>query len=276
MQCSVASLAACLFTALAARVPTNDAPPKACEAELPIFKDKGARKAASEVLTKALPDYLSGQFKDWEVTNAVDNSTKSSFTEGCAEDSYGEIPLEYANGLFSHVKATSADSFADLGSGLGRVTIEAAVIGGMKRAVGVELSKQRHEMACKGLSKAKKELDEIPGKAGSAHVELRQGDFLKFDLSGFTLVFASTICFRDTLMEHLGAKLAKELPAGARFAATTDFPKTRPPPRRMVKQEAFKAGYDYYLHLYRAKSANTTDTNTTGENITLLQRRLRF
>lgn len=256
--------AALFFAASAARVPKGP-PPESCHADLPFFTEEGARKAAADVLVKALPDYQKGRFKDLEVMKAVDNSTDTMGGEGCAEDSYGEMPVEYANTFFKKVNCRPSDTFADLGSGLGRVVVEAAVLGGMRKAVGVELSVQRHKMACDGLMEATKGLEEIQGKAGTSRVELHQGNLLKFDLKGFTTIFASTICFRDALMEKLGAKLAREVPEGARFAATTDFPASSPPPVRMVRQEPVKAGYDFYLYVYRAQGANAT----------LLQRRPR-
>lgn len=141
----------------------------------------------------------------------------------CSEDEFGELTIGNIRELFRLVKLTQKDSFVDLGSGLGEVPLSAAVLSGAQSARGVELRKERHEVACENLVKLSDELDVNSKNKNSSFVELVQGDMLKMDLREDTVVFTNNYCFRQDLNDKLAEKLASELPEGARIASTKAF-----------------------------------------------------
>jgi hypothetical protein len=239
--CGVRGLAAAaVLAALFAPRPTGAlsvAPkpgPQECHAELPIPRDARERNAAEKVLLKVLPDFNEGRFSDFDVVNKVQKQTRSTAPGGCQEDAYGELPIHMARELFKHVALKQNDTFADLGSGLGKLPTAAVVLGGAKRALGVELSKERHRKACIGLQNISTALrKEFAAGSGSdvratGQVTLRQGDFLKEDFHQTTVIYAASICFRDALMNQMGKKLGSEMVAGSRVAVSHNFPRKPP------------------------------------------------
>lgn len=99
--------------------------------------------------------------------------------------------------------------FYDLGSGRGRLVLAmAAMFPGIKRSHGIELVKERYDVA-----NASAPLD------GSAPVTFSHGSFLdddaSFPLTDATWVYVSNICFSDEVNAALAQKLGRALPPRA-------------------------------------------------------------
>jgi hypothetical protein len=150
-------------------------------------------------------------------------------SDECTEDSYGEILQTSAAKLFSHplVQMKPGENFADLGSGLGQLILDAVLLGEAKHAVGVELSTSRSKDSCSALQEVSKALpqSQLSGWRASRHesqTEVLQGDVMGLDdqlISELNVVYVSGLCFRPAMLSALAQKLDKSLPQGARVAS---------------------------------------------------------
>lgn len=171
----------------------------------------------------------------------------------CREDTYGEITQRGAAQLFADplVNLRAGDTFMDLGSGLGKLVADAAILAGASRSIGVELSDFRWSEGCKALGMIASNLDG-GGTGGSGaggghrgglmrHMELRRGNMLHADVSSADVVYVASLCFRPGLMEQLRAVLARKLKTGARVASLRRFPSGP----RLVLQATLRVPMDW-------------------------------
>lgn len=152
---------------------------------------------------------------------------------GCDEDVYGEIPPSSAAELFRHeaVQLGNADTFFDLGAGLGGLAVAAALLGDARRAVGVELAKSRLDLGCGVLQDVEADISSMAATnssgavtGGMNRVELRVGDLFEVpDLKQATVVYVANFCFRKAMMQRLASKLRRELSVGTRLILLRDF-----------------------------------------------------
>mmetsp|Transcript_70438 Transcript_70438/g.206044 ORF Transcript_70438/g.206044 Transcript_70438/m.206044 type:complete len:692 (-) Transcript_70438:102-2177(-) len=156
------------------------------------------------------------------------------------EMTYGELRPEAltmlleGDGLMG-VPAESQDAFVDLGSGTGKLAIQ-AFLHGLHDSRGVELAEDRHGLAAAALASLNEKLNsshlnasqgltQLSLQHGGATVALAQGDLLQYDLAAATsVVFSSTLCFPESLLAGLAAKLRNELPVGALFWSLKELP----------------------------------------------------
>ena len=138
---------------------------------------------------------------------------------------YGEFTQQELDNYFAALQPylPAQGHFIDLGSGLGKVVLSAALALPGMRCMGVELLGFRHEMAqarlaavlAAGMAEDAAAAGEVAGR-----VRLLRQDMFEADVSDATLVFIYSTCFAP-LMERLAGKLARELPPGALVTTTT-------------------------------------------------------
>lgn len=148
---------------------------------------------------------------------------------------YGEFkPYEldnYFDAIAPHVKP--GGTFIDLGSGLGRVVMSAALKLPFEHCIGVELLGYRHQMALERLEKVlavgEQAVAALPAPLSAAdrhfldlraRVQFIEQDMFEADVSRADHVFIYSTCFAP-LMDALGDKLARELPQHALVSTTT-------------------------------------------------------
>ncbi len=122
-----------------------------------------------------------------------------------ADVHYVPTPDAVVHAMLDAAQVTSADVVYDLGSGDGRIVIEAARKYGA-RAVGIELDPELNKTAMKNAQKA--------GVAGQ--VSFVRADFFKTDLSEATVV---TLFLSPNINARLQPKLRRELKPGARIVS---------------------------------------------------------
>jgi len=160
----------------------------------------------------------------------------------CTEDTYGEITQEGAAQMFSdaHVALKPGDIFFDLGSGLGKLVLDAAVFAGAQ-ATGVELSSLRFDSGCDVLARLADEMQQQASSVNGSQavqtrrLELRNNDMLKTDISAADVVYVASLCFRPALMVQLYSHLVKNLKPGARVASLRRFPEVPTVPGDRVR-----------------------------------------
>ena len=117
----------------------------------------------------------------------------------------------------------------DLGSGLGKVVLSAALELPLGQVHGVELLPYRHAMAQERRARmlaTGAAIDSTQAAALGARIAFHQADFFKVDVRNAGLVFIYSTCIAS-LMDTLAAKLARELQQGA-LVTTTTFPLLHP------------------------------------------------
>lgn len=158
---------------------------------------------------------------------------------------YGELGSDELKAYFEAVNELGGDrsSFVDLGSGLGKVVMTAALSTKFDSYVGVELVPYRHRLAeerytkfCETISS---ELAKVEGEISEsgedrdvrnkalesirvipAKISLEQGDMFDFNVSGASLIFMYSTCF-GSLMDRVAQKIANEAPPGCLISTTT-------------------------------------------------------
>lgn len=194
---------------------------------------------------------------------------------------YGEFKPQELHNYFTviapHVKPGSA--MMDLGSGLGKVVLSAALALPFATCTGVELLPYRHAMAQRRFSvllaagdaalaalpspPAPDEALALPYGAmtDARHVlELRErvrfvnGDLFEADVSQAGLVFMYSTCFAP-LMDRIGEKLARELQQGA-LVSTTTFPLKHPAFREVAQ---FQSGTVAWTTVFLYERAGELD-----------------
>jgi hypothetical protein len=163
---------------------------------------------------------------------------------------YGELSRDELSRYFAAVSPflMPGAQFMDLGSGLGKVVMSAALQFPFSQCRGVEILPYRHRLATErfaSLLKVGQEgmtqmaasgaqfsaSDEVPTAQGSqlkllhlltlpARVELQEGDMFACDVSCASLVFIYSTCF-GSFMHKIAHKLANELPEHALVSTTT-------------------------------------------------------
>jgi cyclopropane fatty-acyl-phospholipid synthase-like methyltransferase len=122
-----------------------------------------------------------------------------------ADIHYVPTPDAVVRAMLDVAQVTSADVVYDLGSGDGRIVIEAARMYGA-RGVGIELDPELIKRATKNARKA----------GVSDKVSFVRADFFKTDLSDATVV---TLFLSPNINARLQAKLQRELKPGARIVS---------------------------------------------------------
>ncbi len=194
---------------------------------------------------------------------------------------YGEFKPQELHNYFTvmapYVKPGS--TMVDLGSGLGKVVLSAALALPFASCTGVELLPYRHAMAVQRfeglLAAGDAALAAMPSRPspdeplalpygavtdGRHILELRErvrlvnGDLFDADVSGAGLVFMYSTCFAP-LMDRIGDKLARELPQGC-LVTTTTFPLKHPAFREVAQ---FQSGTVAWTTVFLYERAGELD-----------------
>jgi hypothetical protein len=117
---------------------------------------------------------------------------------------YGEITPGGVAHLLEYMQLTPEDALFDLGSGVGKVVLQAAISQPLRAAVGFELVRPRHEMAQEALRRAReREVLRTPD------VRLLKGDFMRADLSEATVVYTCSTAFPVPMMLRMAQRLSR-------------------------------------------------------------------
>lgn len=158
---------------------------------------------------------------------------------------YGELSSDELKAYFGAVNELGGNrsSFVDLGSGLGKVVMTAALGTSFDSYTGVELVPYRHRLAQEQYAKfcatISSEVAELEGeiseysenhdarhkalesiRAIPAKISLEQGNMFDFNVSGASLIFIYSTCF-GSFMDRVAQKVVDEAPPGCLVSTTT-------------------------------------------------------
>merc|ERR1719271_1815009 len=154
---------------------------------------------------------------------------------------YGEVDPGGLNTLITNLGGlSSADTFFDLGSGLGKAVLQIFTSMEPARAVGVELSEARHKGAVEALSTMRLRFPAIASALEKGRsIEFLHEDVLKADIKGATMIWMGSLAFPQSLMEKLATRILQQANIGCRVATMLEFPATAPVNnRKLVEREA--------------------------------------
>lgn len=117
---------------------------------------------------------------------------------------YGELTQTGARNLIRHLDPKPQDVFLDIGSGVGKLVLQAAMSVGMRQCVGIERVRARHEYAVAALEYARQNTC-----LKTDNVVFEFGNALDCDLSRATKVFMCSTCFSPSFLTRVARKLAK-------------------------------------------------------------------
>ncbi|MEM7402486.1 MAG: hypothetical protein AAF310_00485 [Myxococcota bacterium] len=164
--------------------------------------------AADQVIDKVQQLYSNRagfEISDKEKESIVKQSSNS--TEGF--DSYhthvyGEITPQAARELLSELQLGKEDVFYDLGSGVGKLVLQAHLATPVGKSVGIELSKTRYDIANDALKQLRAD-----GLIDPARVlQLRLQNILTAKWDDATVVYTCSTLFPDKLMQGMADKIA--------------------------------------------------------------------
>ena len=170
---------------------------------------------------------------------------------------YGEFTQQELDNYFEAVAPwlPLRGHFIDLGSGLGKVVMSAALALPGMRCTGVELLGYRNDMAQVRLAQmlaAGAAEDPAAAARVAARVRLLHQDMFDAHVADASMVYIYSTCFAP-MMDRLAGKLARELQEGA-LVTTVTFPMQHPA-FELVKQFAPPSVAWTTVYLYRRRNA---------------------
>lgn len=141
----------------------------------------------------------------WKGTDAYKEKAGREYT-------YGEITAEGVRQLLQSMglgNDDTADVFYDAGSGVGRLVAQLYLEHRALNVIGVELSKQRHDMAVESWQR----LQESVGES-TEQVRFLNEDVLETDFSDATHIYLSSLCFPRDVIDAIQVKLITCADAG--------------------------------------------------------------
>ncbi len=130
---------------------------------------------------------------------------------------YGELMPTATLRLLAQLELGRRDVFYDLGAGVGKVVLAAALTTPVARAVGVELSAERVARGREVLALARAE-----DLAGAERAALVNADMLGCELDDATVVYTCSTAFSAAFMRRLVRRLAR-LPKLRTFVSLQDI-----------------------------------------------------
>ena len=117
---------------------------------------------------------------------------------------YGELMPSASVRLLEQLELRRRDVFYDLGAGVGKLVLLAAMTTPVGRACGVELAARRVALGQAALSAARSQ--RVPG---ASRASLVQADMLRCELDAATVVYTCSTAFSSAFMARLVRRLTR-------------------------------------------------------------------
>lgn len=133
---------------------------------------------------------------------SVSKRSESVVSKARSSAMYGEIMPTATMRLIEYLDLERDDALYDLGSGVGKLVLLAAMTTQAK-CVGVELVEPRYRLAVEALEEARREK-----LVRARHVEMVHADFMRVDLTDATVIYTCSTAFPPSFMRRLTRHLA--------------------------------------------------------------------
>lgn len=132
-------------------------------------------------------------------------------------ETYGEIMPTASARLVEYLALGGDDVLYDLGCGIGKLVVHAAIARPLRRCVGIELSATRCRIARAALARAR-----ARGLVRAQSCSIACADFMRAKLDDATVVYTCSTAFPGALMVRLARKLSR-LPRPIRLVTLQDL-----------------------------------------------------
>ncbi|CAG9324759.1 unnamed protein product [Blepharisma stoltei] len=161
--------------------------------------------------------YFTKLFEDVDGGNVSGAERKRLKITGKCEFTYGEIEFMHMVPIFELCKPKEGEVFYDLGCGAGKCLVAAALaFPNLRLCKGIELLPGLCDLC-------KRTVDSMYGEIQAAPIEVIQGDILEIDWSDADIIYTSSICFPQEIIEGMLVK-ASQLKKGSRIITLKLFP----------------------------------------------------
>ncbi len=186
-------------------------------------------------------DELYGELNGYDTTEA----DEAVVVERSSSAMYGEILPSSTTKLLDYLNLNEDDVFFDLGSGTGKVVIQAAMTTKLRRCVGVELVKNRYIASAAVLQVVQSE-----DRLKTQDVQFLCEDFMETDLAEATIIYSCSTAFSQGLLQKLARRMA-DLPSNTLFVTLQDLDETPWFLLEEVLSLDMSWGKDRAVHIYR-------------------------
>jgi len=181
--------------------------------------DAGNRTPNRERTVRALEKRFNRWFNAVTSTN-LGKGDDVIFREHGSQSTYGYLTFSGMDDMLSQVE-TKDKVFYDLGSGVGKPPVAAAMLfPDLKKCIGVELSKGRHDQ---GIAVLK----DMKDKSVKEKIRLYNGSMLDTVLDDADLIYISSLCFSHEFLKRLGKYLDNSLKVGTVVMTSKTIPMSR-------------------------------------------------
>jgi precorrin-6B methylase 2 len=120
---------------------------------------------------------------------------------------YGEILFNSVSIILDAIEITKDDTFIDLGSGTGKIVMQVALTRPIKKAIGIEISRERFETSIQAKAYIMANMIEEERRIWDKKVAFFHGDILKHPLDDVSCAFMCSTCFRDEVIDSCAERL---------------------------------------------------------------------
>lgn len=149
----------------------------------------------------------------WEIPASETQRIKAARSA----ETYGEIMPTATARLLEYLDLGDQDVLYDLGCGIGKLVVHAAIDYPLKASVGVEMSVTRCKTARGAVARA-----QADGLVQAESCAIQCADFMRTGLDDATVVYTCSTAFPGPLMIRLARKLSR-LPRPIRFVSLQDL-----------------------------------------------------
>ncbi|SCC90909.1 Uncharacterized protein SCG7109_BF_00050 [Chlamydiales bacterium SCGC AG-110-M15] len=134
---------------------------------------------------------------------------------------YGEAELHSIEKIFQIVDPQPDEVFVDLGAGVGKQVLTAALLYDFKKVRGIEILSDLHKTSKDILEQFRKKYgSKLPDGKEMPDIDFLKGNFLRADFSEADVAYMCSTCYSEEMMEGI-ARGAEHMKPGSRVVTLT-------------------------------------------------------
>lgn len=152
--------------------------------------------------------YVEKVYQQTQGGQTYTSSEQQAFLQSQVCITYGELLYPSVKKMLRHANMTAEDVFLDLGSGLGKCTLQAFIQTKAHKVIGIEAATRLHEQAQKIVAQVQQDAPYLWEE--QREWNLLCDNFLTANWQGATVVYICSTCFTQSLLNAIGNKINTE------------------------------------------------------------------